>query len=187
MANKMKFITIGYIEWRKGQDLLVDAIEGLPEDIASSVEFVLVGQKTSQMARELEERISSLNNVTMVGTVPRDEIHKLLDEADLLICPSREDPMPTVCAEAMMHKVPCLVSDATGTAAYIKDGIDGMVFESESVEVLRDKILWCIEHPDELMAMGSKAYALYKEVFAEEVFEGRLLDCVAQMIGGPRM
>ena len=187
MANKMKFITIGYIEWRKGQGLLVDAIEGLPEDIVCNAEFILVGQNTSLMAQQLENRISSMHNVNMIGTIPREEIHKLLDDADVLICPSREDPMPTVCAEAMMHKVPCLVSDATGTAAYIKDGIDGMVFESESVEVLRDKILWCIEHPDELMAMGSKAYALYKEVFAEEVFEGRLLDCVVQMIGGPGM
>lgn len=37
----------------------------------------------------------------------------------------REDPMPTVVAEAMFYGVPCIVSDAVGTAEYITE--KGMV------------------------------------------------------------
>ena len=180
---KVKFITIGYIEWRKGQDILVEAIEQLPSDVAELSEFVIVGQKASAIAQKLFERIASLPNVSMPGTVSRDEVHKLLGEADMMICPSREDPMPTVCAEAMMHKTPCLVSDAIGTAAYIKDGYDGVLFESENVGMLKEKIIWAVRNRDELKEMGSLSYEIYKSIFSEEAFEQNLLMYVEKMIG----
>lgn len=182
-TSKVTFITIGYIEWRKGQDLLVEAIEQLPKEIADEAEFVLIGPKTSLMAQKLAERIVRLCNVKMLGTVSRDEVHKLLESTDMMICPSREDPMPTVCAEAMMHRVPCLASDATGTSAYIKDGYDGLTFKSEDVLELKDKICWCIQHRENLREMGNKAYDIYEHVFSEKAFEQNLLFHVEEMIG----
>lgn len=181
--SKMTFITIGYMEWRKGQDLLIDAIEQLPNEMTNCAEFVLVGQNTSLMAQKLTERILKIKNVKMPGTVSREEVHRLLDDADVMICPSREDPMPTVCAEAMMHRIPCLVSDATGTSAYIKDGYDGLTFKSEDVTELKDKIVWCVRHRDELSEMGDRAYRIYENFFSEKAFEHNLLLHVEEMIG----
>lgn len=183
MTYEMRFITIGYIEWRKGQDLLVDVIEQLPADIADAAEFVLAGQNTSLMAQKLADRITVLPNVTMLGKVSREEVHGLLDSADILICPSREDPMPTVCAEAMMHGVPCLVSNAVGTAAYIMDLYNGLVFESENISDLKEKIIWCVSHSDEIKEMGNRAYEIYKKNFSTETFEQNLLMYVEEMIG----
>lgn len=181
--SKINFATIGYIEWRKGQDLLVDAIEVLDGDVNEKVEFILIGQKTSFMAQELEERIENINSINMIGTVEREEIHSILEQTDVLICPSREDPMPTVCAEAMMHEVPCLVSSATGTAEYITDGYNGLIFESENVEQLKDSILWCINNRAKLEEMGKHAYEIYDKVFSEKAFEKNLLKYVEEMIG----
>ena len=135
----MRFTTIGYIEWRKGQDILVDALAGIQREI--------------------------------------------LEAADVLICPSREDPMPTVCAEAMMHHVPCLVSDAVGTAAYLIDGINGMIFKSGDIDGLREKILWCINNQDTTRKMGNEAYKVYENVFSVKAFEKNLLAYVDEMAG----
>ena len=179
----MRFVTIGYIEWRKGQDILIDAIEKLPMATSLTVEFLLIGQNTSLFAQELSERIKSMPNAKMLGTMEREKIHEIIDQTDLMICPSREDPMPTVCAEAMMHKVPCLVSDATGTAAYITDGKDGLVFKNENSQELSEKILWSIEHKEELPDMGERAFDIYERVFSEQVFEKKLLGYVEEMIG----
>ena len=44
MKSKVLFTTIGYIEWRKGQDILIDAIEGIPDKILEECEFLLIGQ-----------------------------------------------------------------------------------------------------------------------------------------------
>ena len=91
--------------------------------------------------------------------------------------------MPTVCAEAMMHCVPCLVSDATGTAAYISDGVDGMIFKSEDTDKLREKILWCIKNRDIVKSMGDGAYKVYEKIFSVEAFEKNLLAHVREMTG----
>lgn len=182
MAYKLTFITIGYIERRKGQDVLLEAIAGLSKDVMDGAKFVIVGQDTSLLAKELTDKVSALSNVKMVGVVSREEVHKLLEDADAMICPSREDPMPTVCAEAMMHSVPCIVSNATGTSAYITDGYDGLVFESENSSELKDEIVWCVQHKAELKEMGKRAYGIYEKHFSPRVFEENLLAHVNEMI-----
>ena len=183
MEYKTRFITIGYIEQRKAQDLLVDAIDMLQEEISGNAEFLIIGQNISLLAQKLAERIGADEKIKMLGPVSRGEVHRLLEQSDVLICPSREDPMPTVCAEAMMHGVPCLVSDATGTAHYIHDGYDGLVFESENASDLKDKINWCVHHRGELKIMGKRAYEIYESIFSIRAFEQNLLMHVEDMIG----
>lgn len=181
MEYKMKFTTIGYVEWRKGQDILIDALEGISKEQLAGSEFLLVGQDSSVMACELRRRIAEKPWIRMIGTVSRKEIHQILESTDVLICPSREDPMPTVCAEAMMHHVPCLVSDAAGTAAYISDGVDGMVFKSGDIYGLQEKILWCIKNRNRMQRMGDEAYKVYETFFSVKAFEKNLLAHVKEM------
>ncbi|HBN57481.1 MAG TPA: hypothetical protein DD414_11980 [Lachnospiraceae bacterium] len=180
---RMRFTTIGYIEWRKGQDILVDALEGIRTEILEANEFLLIGQDSSVMAQKLHERMQGKPWIRMTGVVSRQEIHQILEAADVLICPSREDPMPTVCAEAMMHHVPCLVSDAVGTAAYLTDGMDGVIFKSGDIDGLREKILWCINNQDTIKKMGNEAYKVYENVFSVKAFEKNLLAYVDEMAG----
>ena len=184
MEYNMKFVTIGYIEWRKGQDILVDAICGLPENFVSGCKFTMIGQDSSLMAQKLREKILYKPWIEMIGTVKREKIHEILAQTDVMICPSREDPMPTVCAEAMMHNVPCLVSDSIGTASYIKDGYDGLIFNNEDVNNLQKKIIWCIEHKEEIRKMGARAYTIYDKVFSVKAFENSLLKHVSEMLEG---
>ena len=181
----MRFTTIGYIEWRKGQDILIDALEGIQTEILAEHEFLLVGQDSSVLAQKLREQIPEKPWIRMTGTVSRQKIHQILEATDVLICPSREDPMPTVCAEAMMHRVPCLVSDAAGTAAYITDGVDGMVFKSGGTYGLQEKILWCINHRAAIKKMGNEAYKVYEHIFSVKAFEKNLLAYVHEMAGTP--
>ena len=53
----MRFTTIGYIEWRKGQDILIDALEGIRTEILAEHEFLLVGQDSSVLAQKLREQM----------------------------------------------------------------------------------------------------------------------------------
>ena len=180
--KKIRFLTIGYIENRKGQDILLKAIKQLSEEILKKCEFFLVGQKTSLLAQHIQKEIYHIPEVIMTGCVDRTEIHDLLSNADVLVCPSREDPMPTVAAEAMMHSVPCIVSDVTGTAAYIQNNEDGFIFESENVQELAEKIEWCVKNRNELRHMGQRARKIYEKVFSMRAFEERLMEIVDEML-----
>ena len=90
--------------------------------------------------------------------------------------------MPTVAAEAMMHSVPCILSDVTGTAAYIHNNEDGFIFESENVQELADRIEWCVKNKKELVHIGQKARKIYESVFSMRAFEERLMEIVDEML-----
>ncbi|MDE6603083.1 MAG: glycosyltransferase family 4 protein [Lachnospiraceae bacterium] len=181
--GKTCFVTIGYIEERKGQDILAEAICGLPKEIRRKSVFYMVGQDSSRMAGQIREGTADIPEVCMTGVLGREAIHEILEKADVLVCPSREDPMPTVAAEAMMHGVPCILSDATGTAKYIRDGMDGIVFKSEDVEQLAERIVWCIENPQKIADMRIPARKVYEKVFSMEAFEESILRIMPPMQG----
>ena len=103
-------------------------------------------------------------------------INELLKESDVLICPSREDPMPTVCAEAMMHSVPCIISDAAGTTKYISDMQNGMIFRNEDENNLLEKIEWAIDNKSMIRNMGVEARTLFENIFSMDVFEKKLVE-----------
>lgn len=178
--DTISFVTIGYIEQRKGQDILVRAIKLLPVEVRNRANFYFIGQNSSVLAQQIQEEIRDIPEIIMTGTVGRDEIYRILEDADAMVCPSREDPMPTVAAEAMMHSVPCVVSDAAGTASYIRDGVDGLIFHSEDEKELASKLEWCIENYDKLYQMGLKARQIYETYFSMEVFERNLLEIIQE-------
>lgn len=177
-GTKLCFVTIGYIENRKGQDVLIDSIQLLPSEIRDMVEFYLVGPNSSVMAQNIMEQAKEITGIVITGEVNREQINEILSRADMLICPSREDPMPTVCAEAMMHGVPCMVSDVTGTADYIEDGISGFVFPSENAQRLKEKIMWCVVNCENLRKIGENARKVYEKNFSTSVFERKLLQMI---------
>lgn len=169
--ERVQFVTIGCIEERKGQDILLQAVSQLAKEIREKAVFYLVGQDTSLLAVQIKERIQSIPEIIMTGPVSREEIDKILCDADVMICPSREDPMPTVTVEAMIHSVPCIVSDVTGTAEYIQEGQNGFVFRSGEVLELSEKISWCIENHLHLVQIGKGARKVYEDIFSMEEFE----------------
>ncbi len=177
----VKFVTIGYIEERKGQDILIRAIRQLPDDIRKQARFRLIGQDTSMLANKIRQEVRDMAEIEFLGLVDRERINGILEESDMMICPSREDPMPTVCAEAMMFSVPCIVSNATGTAKYVSSWKDGIVFRSEDSKQLADMIEWSIAHKKELRNMGEKARSVFETQFSMDVFEERLLELIGHI------
>lgn len=184
LAEKVTFVTIGYVTEHKGQDILLRAVKMLPERYEKQAEFYLVGQDSTWLAQQLKQEAADLDSMVFTGMMDREQIDGILRKADVLICPSRQDSMPTVAAEAMMHRVPCLLSDAVGTAQYIQDGVEGLLFASEDENVLAERIKWCIDNREQLPVMGRRARRIYESYFSVEAFEKSMLDIVQDIYCG---
>lgn len=178
--NKICFITIGFLEDIKGQDVLVDAVRRLPDQVRSQCIFYIVGYDKTLFGERIHRDSAGIGEIRFTGSVERQEIHRLLESADALICPSRQDSMPTVAAEAMMHSVPCILSDATGTSAYVQDEKDGLTFPAGDSRALTDKIEWCVRNRMRLGSMGNNARKLYEKYFSMHAFEKRFMEVVSE-------
>ncbi len=176
--DKIRFVTIGYIQTVKGQDILVRAVKLLPAELRKRAVFLLVGRNDSKLAAEIQEEIREMSEVQMTGALEHEAVHRQLAQADALICPSREDTMPTVCAEAMMHGVPCIVSSTVGTVEFIRDGENGFVFPSGDVFELARKLSWCILNAEMLRRAGAEARKTYENIFSMDAFRKNLTEIV---------
>lgn len=181
-SDKVRFITIGFLETRKGQDILMQSIRKLPDNVRQQSEFYIVGYNETLFGEQIRSESAKIEEIVFTGNVGREKIHELLSSSDVLICPSRQDPMPTVATEAMMHSVPCILSDATGTAAYIHDEVDGFVVPCGNVPVLTDKIEWCVKNKEQLGRMGKRARKLYEEYFSLSAFENRFMEMIHEVL-----
>jgi len=183
--GKMYFVTVGCIEERKGQDILLQAVSLLSEEIQGKAAFYIVGNDTSLLAGQIREKARSMPEIVLTGAVGREKIHEILEGADVMVCPSREDPMPTVTVEAMSHNVPCIVSDVTGTAAYIQEKQNGLAFQNGNAVELAEKIRWCVRNRAALAEMGSRARKVYEKFFSMEKFEEEVDKVMHRSLGIP--
>ncbi len=180
-TNTIRFLMPGQITKRKGHHILMDAIMSMPEEYLKRSKFVFAGPK-SEAERDLYERVCDYaaknENIEYRGELPHDKFIKLYDEVDVVLCPSLEDPLPIVCAEALSKGKAIIVSDHTGTAGLIENGKNGFIVKAGSVESLSDAICHAIDNPAEMETIGSCGRKVFENVFNEDAFDRRVAELV---------
>ena len=119
-----------------------------------------------------------MNQVIYAGLLDIDEMQVLYEKIDVVVCPSREDPLPVVLTEGMMNKKLCIMSDNTGTASLIKHKQNGLICKTGDVESLAEQIRWVIYNTEKLEAFAERGRRLYESVFSIDVFEKRILSII---------
>lgn len=182
--GKIVFISVATIDERKGQDIFLEAIGLLPLHYLTKAEFWFVGKKTDNLiCDKLMMAEKGYQNIKVWGELPREQVLKLYEECDCIVCSSRDDPLPVVITEMMILNRPCICSDHTGTSYYIEDGINGFVFENENAQQLCEKMMYVIDHKNELETIGKAGRKIYEEHLSMEIFEKNLLELMEQLKG----
>ena len=179
------FATVGSFENRKGQDIFCKAIRLLPPETMKKASFLFVGKAAEP---EMMDAVRSLtadcpDNVFYVKRLTRDEIKSLMAQCTCLVCASRDDPMPTFVTEGLIFGKPAIVSEHTGTAGLITEGVDGFVYEDDDPEKLAERLAWAIEHPEKLAAMRPACRELYESHYSKQAFSDSLQQAVRELTG----
>ena len=184
--DKIIFAMVGTICKRKAQDLFLDAIRIIPENKKKKCEFWIIGSaKGETYADNILKHVESLSYVKYWGCVDNDYLLKnIYPKINVLVCPSLEDTMPIVCAEAMMYSHPCIVSENTGTAQYIMPQENGLIVKTGERTDLANKIEWMIDNAEKIDEMGKSARRLYEECFSMEQFKQSLISIVENKLKG---
>lgn len=181
--NPVVFALVGHIQHHKAQDVYLQAVKLLSECAKKNSLFLVVGNDNTLFAKNLKEMVKGIDNVVFTGEVSLQQLSDLYAKTiDVLVCPSRTDSLPTVAAEAMMHNVPCIVSDKTGTASHIHNSVDGWVVPCEDVKALSLKMEEIISHPEQIRIVGEKAREVYERDFSIGSFEKRLRQVLSKCL-----
>ena len=170
------FVSVGAFESRKGQDILVDAIRLLPDEMRSQAAFLFVGKGADKrlLAQVQELAAEYPQNVFYVSRLSRDEIKSLMQQCACTVCSSRDDPMPTFVTEGLIFGKPGIVSEHTGTAGLITEGVDGFVYHGDSPAALAETMTKLIAHPGLAARMAPACRALYERYYSKQAFADTL-------------
>lgn len=151
--NKRTFLIglIGRVVPQKNHIGLIEAIKRvktLIPDIELRVGFW--GSKPDKNYFETLKRIiddAKLSNDVFFFGIERD-IASVYAACDIVVLPSLWEGLPNVVLEAMSAKRLVIASDIVDNSRIIFDGIDGFLFQSQSVESLVETLLKTIQLPE---------------------------------------
>ena len=182
IGGKPLFVTVGSVEERKGQDVLCQAIRLLPVEKLQQCAFLFVG-KVNDVAlyAQVDDLTASYpDHVFYRESLTRDEIKSLMKQCYCVICSSRDDPMPTFITEGLIFGRPVIVSEYTGTAGLIQEGVDGFIYRENDPEQLSKRIEFMIDHPESGAQMSTACRSLYEHQFTYQSFRRTLTNLIQE-------
>ena len=180
------FATVGSFERRKGHDIFCKAIRLLPDAVREKATFLFVGKAADQEMMDAVRTLTTEHpaNVFYCKRLSRDEIKNLMEQCTCLVCASRDDPMPTFVTEGLIFGKPSIVSEHTGTAGLITEGVDGFTYPDDDPEKLASILEWAILHPEKLAAMRADCRKLYEKHYSKQSFADTLTAAVKELTEG---
>lgn len=177
-------VSVGAFEIRKGQDLLVQAIRMLPDETRAKAAFLFVGKGADKrLLADVKQLAADYpSNVFYVNRLTRGEIKSLMDQCACTVCSSRDDPMPTFVTEGLIFGKPGIVSEHTGTAGLITEGVDGFVYHNDSPAELAEAMTKMIKNPGLPARMAPACRALYQRYYSKEAFANTLQQQVETLL-----
>ena len=182
-ANKLIISSVGSIDKRKAQDVLVKAIRKMQQDDIEKCLFVFVGKNNDETVYQQIVQLKSdyPNNVHMIPQVSREEIADVYRQSTVVVCTSRDDPMPVFMTESLMLGVPVICSNNTGTYGLLKDGENGLTFKSEDATELKEKLLFSIKHGEQMKSIGQRGRQVYENNFTKKAFRSALYRVIKEI------
>jgi glycosyltransferase involved in cell wall biosynthesis len=173
-TNTMRLIITGTITEQKGQKDAVLAVNELVKR-KYDVELIIMGQASRVYIHELKELIKLKKLEPYVKIFPfTPSPYPLVNQADIVLVCSRNDAFGRVILEASLLKKPVVGANNGGTAELIKDGFNGLLYETGDYTQLADRIEYLIKRQDKIKELGENAYKYAKNTFTKERFGGKV-------------
>lgn len=153
-TNRFLFLLAGRMGFDKGSTLIAAT---LPKN----ADLVLAGDRFSDEFAPVKDRMHIFYNQSA------EEMRLQYAASDIVLVPSRcLDCFPTVCLEAMAMQRPVLATSWGGAKESVEDGKTGWILDPFDENAWREKMAWCLSHPQELAAAGDAGRARMEKEFS---------------------
>lgn len=175
-SEKIIIGVFGSFEPRKGQDLAIEAMKLLPSSIRAKCELKFFGRTLDEKFLEtILKRSFGMDCIRFHGPLSLETYRSEVANSDIVLVPSRDDPLPLVSLDAIGAGRVVVCGPAVGLYDYVTDGESGILARSSAPEDLADALRRAVEARDEWPRIGSEASLIFDKVFSEASFKNRIL------------
>jgi glycosyltransferase involved in cell wall biosynthesis len=178
-SGKIVIAVIGTYEPRKGQDIAIRGFGLLPLKLRDKCQLVMAGRTNDDDFRgKLQNIAGNDSNVVFNDELNRTDVAVLLSCADIVLIPSRDDPLPLVSMEALASGKVLVCSKTTGTSEYIQDGESGFILRDNEAESVKATLQLVLDRMHDWPRIGANARGVYEAHFTPRHFEERILQAL---------
>jgi glycosyltransferase involved in cell wall biosynthesis len=154
-------LSLGRLHRNKAFDVLVRALRHLP-----CVHAVIAGEGPEREAlQDLARGEGVADRLHLLGW--RTDTAALLAAADLLVCPSRIEPLGNIVLEAWSAHRPVVAAAAAGPSELIAPDRDGLIVPMEDANALANAVQSLLDDPPRAAMLARNGRARYEADFAE--------------------
>ncbi|MBA3583171.1 MAG: glycosyltransferase family 4 protein [Gemmatimonadetes bacterium] len=184
-------LCIGRLSPEKGFDLAVEAFSGVA-DRYPSARMVLAGDGPDRMALEQRtERLGLAERVMFRGMIPPGRVAEILNEATVVVVPSRREGLGLSAVEAALMARPVVAAEIGGLPEVVLDGRTGLLVRPEDPTSIARAVISLLDDPRRATELGDAARrrALHRFTLARCVddYDGIYHRLAAASRGGPRV
>jgi glycosyltransferase involved in cell wall biosynthesis len=154
LPQKPRFICVGAIQLRKGQQYLLRAFEQVKKALPES-ELVLVGTPFPDFRLEWERWRGTF---THYQHIPRSQLTALLSESTAFVFPSNEEGFAKAIIEAMASRLPIIATHESGATTLVRDGVEGIIVRPRAIEQIAEAMIKLARDPETNQRMAQAAY-----------------------------
>lgn len=173
-------LLVGAPWYVKGVDILIAAFRQIESDFPH-VRLRLLGHYPDR--RDLEKMIGGSRQIEIITAVPQPEALKIIASAGIFVLASRTEGAARVLFEAMAAGKPIIASRVGGTEHYIKEGVNGLLFDSGNVDELAGKLRLMLTSPELRKRLGEKGHELATTQHDEVTFGRDFAEMVKLTVG----
>jgi glycogen(starch) synthase len=179
--GRLQVFFVGRFEMRKGIDTFLEAVSHVAPDFPH-VDFIAAGEdrplapgqpKFGEQWLETHATAAWIEQVRIVGPVTDDELHRLYNESDLVVLPSRYESFGLVMVEAMIHGKALISCDTSGIRDVVRDGVDGVLVEPGNATAVEHAMRRLLDNQSARETLGAAARQRYLDSFHIDRFAER--------------
>ena len=177
IQQPINFLFIGRLLKEKGiHDFLAAA--KIVKDKYPETQFTVLGaidphNLGALKQSELDELIAS-NIINYPGHV--NNVKDWIASSHVFVLPSYREGVPRSTQEAMAIGKPIITTDVPGCRETVVNGVNGFLVPKWNPEVLAEKMIYFIEHSDQIETMGDESYKIAVDKFNAEEVNQRLMN-----------
>jgi len=160
-VDKKVVLTVGRLQARKGQDMMIRALPAIKKVIPNILYAVVGDGDCREMLHKLALDLDVQDNVHFLTEISDDEMIHCYQQCDLFILPNRTigndiEGFGMVLVEAQSCGKPVIAGDSGGTSETLVDGQTGFIIDATQPEKIVTAVLNLFSSEQNLNEMGSK-------------------------------
>lgn len=183
--NKIRFLALGSIEYRKGFDIYLDAFLSLPKGIRDCCELHFAGRELvgqEEYYKKIVQLSDKYDNCIFHGEIlDRDKIYQLISDCDVIVVPSRSESCSRVALEGAMLSKPLIVTEDVG-AKYLVDEYTGWIVKTGDIESLATAFNEAIVKKENLVTMGKEIRKKYLKTSTPQIYANNFISYVERVL-----